>query len=185
MVAGKGAMMRAFGREKGRKIHTRDIKLETYEYDDDRIVIEGEFLEKRLGDYQLLLSGEIKPAGVIHHMKLRWLFNITSLVIEDIEAEMLTVPYDECSETMKGLSALKGMRLSGGFTLKLKELVGGAAGCAHFFALLTAMAPAALQGTGAHYSQRPGGYGPARERLLRFAANSCYVWREDGKLGRL
>jgi len=175
--------MTAFGKKKGRKIHTRDIKLETFEYDDQRIVIEGEFLEKRLDEYQLV-SGDVRPAGVMHHMKIRWLFNTSSFVIEEIEPEMPTVPYSECGETMKGLSLLKGMSIAGGFTVKLKELIGGVGGCAHFFALLMAMAPAALQGAAAHYSQRPGGYGPVREKFLRFLVNSCYAWRKEGQLVR-
>lgn len=175
--------MGAFGRAKGKKIHTRDLKLETYEYDDQRIVIEGEFIEKRMDDYELV-SGDRRPAGIIHHMKISWLFNVSSFVIEEVEAEMPTVPYDECLETVKGMGLLKGMNLAAGFTVKLKELLGGVKGCAHFFALLTAMAPAALQGAGAHYSQRPGGYGPVRDRILRVLVNSCYAWREGGQLDR-
>lgn len=33
--------MNFFGKPEGRKIHTRDIKLSTYEYDNERLVIEG------------------------------------------------------------------------------------------------------------------------------------------------
>ena len=172
--------MTAFGKPRGRKIHTRDIKLETFEYDEERIVIEGEFIEKRLHDYQLV-SGAMKPAGVIHHMKIRWLFHMPSWVIEDIEAEMPTVPYEECIETRKSVGLLKGMGIARGFTVKLKELIGDAKGCSHLFSLLMAMAPAALQGSAAHYSQRPGGFGPERKKILKFLVDSCYAWREDGQ----
>jgi hypothetical protein len=173
--------MIAFGKTKGQKIHTRDIKLATYEFDDERIVIEGAFVEKRLYDYQLA-SGKKKPAGVIHHMIIRWLFNMSTFTIEDIEAEMLTVPYEECIETVKGMSLLRGMVIASGFTIKLKELIGGTKGCAHLLALLTAMAPAALQGYAAHHSQKPSGYGPERHKVVQILVNNCHPWRSNGAL---
>jgi len=104
-----------------------------------------------------------------------------SWVIEDIEAEMPTVPYEECIETRKSVGLLKGMGIARGFTVKLKELIGDARGCSHLFSLLMAMAPAALQGSAAHYSQRPGGFGPERKKILKFLVDSCYAWREDGQ----
>jgi len=45
--------------------------------------------------------------------------------------------------------------------------------------LLTAMAPAALQGSAAHYSQNRA-VRAGRQRVLKFLVNSCYAWREDG-----
>lgn len=173
--------MTAFGKPKGSMLHTRDIRMATHEFDDRRIVIEGTFLEKRLGDFQLA-SGEKRPAGVIHHMILRWLFNMETFVIEDVEVEMPEVPHEECLETLKGMALLRGMRVAGGFTVKVKELLGGTKGCAHLLSLVTAMAPAALQGYAAHRSQRPGGFGPERETVLRFLVNTCHAWRADGPL---
>jgi hypothetical protein len=68
------------------------------------------------------------------------------LIIEDIEVEMPTIPYEACLETLNTLNQLKGMPIVAGFTAKGKNLVGGRKGCCHLLSLLTAMAPAAVQG---------------------------------------
>jgi hypothetical protein len=173
--------MSFFGKSEGRKIHTRNIELSTYEYDSERLVIEGSLIEKRLFDFEYA-TGEKKPAGVIHHMTLRWLLNIGTFSIEDIDAEMIAVPHQECFETAGGLTNLKGMQIAAGFIVKIKELVGGTKGCSHLMALLTSMAPAAIQGYAAYHSQKPSGFGPLRSDALRFLVNSCQPWRSDGPL---
>jgi len=173
--------MNFFGKPKGKKIHSRDIILNTYEMDDERIIIEGALVERRLYDYHLA-SGEKKPAGIIHHMVIRWLVNMSIFKIEDVEAEMPTAPYDECSETLNRVSLLKGVGITRGFTLKTKELIGGSIGCTHLLELLTAMAPATLQGYAAYHSQKPSGFESERNTILQFLVNSCYAWRTEGML---
>ena len=41
------------------------------------------------------------------------------LVIEDIEVEMPTIPYDECIETLKSLQPIKGIPIVSGFNAKM------------------------------------------------------------------
>ncbi|MCX5852535.1 MAG: DUF2889 domain-containing protein [Deltaproteobacteria bacterium] len=170
-----------FGKSKGKRIHTRTIELNTYEYDDQRLVIEGSLTEKRLYEYHLA-TGEKKPAGIIHHMIIRWLVNMSTFIIEDIEVEMPAIPHKECLETITSLAPIKGMRIAGGFTLKAKELVGGVRGCSHLMALLISMAPAAVQGYATYHSQKPAGFGPLMTEVLQFLVNSCRPWREGGPL---
>jgi hypothetical protein len=169
---------------KGDKVHTRSIEINTYEYDDRHLVVEGCLMDRRTGDY-FLISGEKRPPGVVHHMVIRMLVDISTLTIEDIEAEMPTVPHEECLETLESLAPVKGMRIASGFTLKVKELIGGIKGCSHLQALLIAMAPAAIQGFGAYQSQRPSGYGSNLPLIIQFLINTCWPWREDGPLVRL
>jgi len=58
---------------------------------------------------------------------------------------MPTVPRQECRETLDSLLPLKGLPIVSGFTNRVKDLVGGAKGCAHLVALITAMASAARE----------------------------------------
>ena len=173
--------MNFFGKPQGRHIHTRNIELKTYEYDDERLVIEGTLVEKRLYDYRLA-TGEKNPPGVIHHMIVRWLVSMTTFAIEDVEVEMPTIPHGECADMSTSLEPLKGIRIAGGFTLKVKELLGGIKGCSHLTALVTAMAPAAVQGYASYHSQKPGGFGPITKQVLQFLVNTCGPWREGGPL---
>ena len=84
--------------------------------------------------------------GTVHHMIIRMEIEGPKLTIEDIEVEMPTIPYEACLETQGCLNQLKGMPIFAGFTAKVKKLVGGRKGCCHLLSLLTAMAPAAVQG---------------------------------------
>jgi hypothetical protein len=51
---------------------------------------------------------------------------------------------------------LKGLPIVSGFTNRVKDRVGGNKGCAHFVALITAMASAAVQGAWAAMTSKPG-----------------------------
>jgi hypothetical protein len=68
---------------------------------------------------------------------------------------MPTIPYEACLETLECLNQLKGMPIVAGFTAKVKRQVGGRKGCCHLVSLLTAMAPAAVQGAWSAVIQKP------------------------------
>ena len=51
---------------------------------------------------------------------------------------------------------LKGLPIVSGFTNRVKDRVGGNKGCAHFVALITAMASAAVKGAWAAMTSKPG-----------------------------
>ena len=104
------------------------------------------------------------------------------LVIEDIEVEMPTIPHDACIETPESLEPIKGMPIASGFTTKVKDLVGGVKGCCHLFALLTAMAPAAVQGAWSAMAREPIDPEVYMPMALGRVKNTCWVWREDGPL---
>ena len=163
------------------KIHTRKIDIATYEGESDSIIVEGILRDERLLDaYQS--TGEVYPPGTIHHMIIRMKIRGPQLVIEDIEVEMPTIPHNECIETHKSLSPLKGIPIVSGFNANVKKLIGRTKGCSHLMSLLTAMAPAAVQGAWSAMAREPVDpeiYMPsAMERL----ENTCWVWREDGPL---
>jgi hypothetical protein len=161
------------------KIHTRRIAVATYDCGRDGIVVEGELKDDRLQDIYRP-SGEHVPSGRVHHMIVRMLVRGPKLTIEDIEVEMLTVPYEECIETRTSLDPVKGMHIASGFTNDVKELVGGAKGCAHLVALLVSMASAAVQGAWTAVSRRPAEQSGYRDRAMEAIVDTCRVWRKDG-----
>jgi hypothetical protein len=177
----RGASMGLFGKPKGRKLHTRTIEVNTYEYDAGRLVVEGALKDLRWQDHYLA-TGEKKPPGVLHGMIIHLLVNIRTLEIEDVHVEMPDTPREECLETRGSIERVKGMRIAGGFTLKVKEMLGGIQGCSHLLALLTAMAPAAVQGFAAHILRDDTGLKSTWTGLSRFLEDTCWVWRKDGPL---
>ncbi|HSV96562.1 MAG TPA: DUF2889 domain-containing protein [Spirochaetota bacterium] len=177
--------MSALMQKAGNRIHSRDIIMSTWAAGDNQIIIEGELMEKRLNDYYLL-SGEKRPAGVLHNMILRLLLEGPELVIRELEVEMPGIPREECGELLRSLDPVIGLSISSGFTQRVKSLVGGVNGCHHLLTLLLAMAPAAVQGYWTHRASRP--IPTDREARAKHAKylpiNSCRVWREDGPLVR-
>lgn len=172
--------MQAFWKSKGKKVHTRGIEVTTYEYDAQRVVVEGCLRDDRFQD-SYANTGEKFPSGVIHHMVIRLLVNCPNFMIEDIDVELLSVPRDFCRETADCLAPIKGLTITRGFTAKVKKIAGGNKGCTHLLEILQAMAPAVFQGVAAYRSRAPRHFDPVRaEATLKLLADTCHAWREGG-----
>jgi predicted nuclease of predicted toxin-antitoxin system len=167
---------------KGEKLHTRDIQVTTYAYDEQRIIIEGSLKDDRFVQ-SYSFTGEKFFSGVIHHMIIRLLVNCSNLVIEDVDVEMKSVPREVCRETINCLEPIKGLIITKGFTAKVKKIAGGKRGCTHLVELIQTMAPTAIQGFAAYRSRKPTVYDPDRAKMiLAFLVDTCRIWREDGPL---
>lgn len=162
-------------------VHTRKLDICTYAVASDAIVVEGSLLDNRLHD-TYPMTGEPRPAGIVHHMTLRMRVAGPALTIEAVEAEFTTTPRKACPETQATLDRIRGMRIASGFTEEVKARIGGAAGCAHLTALLLAMAPAAVQGFWAAVSAEPVDTGRYADKALALLTDTCWVWRKDGPL---
>ena len=166
---------------KKQKIHTRRIDIATYEGGSDSIIIEGVLTDERLLT-SFRSSGESYPPGTVHHMIIRMEIRGPKLVIQDIDVEMPTVPRQECLETLDSLQPIKGIPIVSGFTARVKDLAGGTKGCAHLVALLTAMAPAAVQGAWAAMTSKPGDPATYLPGAVERIKDTCRVWRSDGPM---
>jgi len=163
------------------KIHTRRIDIVTYEGDSDSIFVEGVLTDERLAT-SYRPSGETIAPGKVHHMIIRMEVRGPKLVIGEIDVEMPTVPQSECLETLESLIPLKGLPIVAGFTNRVKELVGGVKGCAHLVALVTAMAPAAVQGAWAAMTSRPRDPATYLPVAVDRIKDTCRIWRSDGPM---
>ena len=170
--------MSFFGKPKGEKYHTRTIEMSTYEYDGLRFAVEGSLTDRRFKEYQLAI-GEKRTPGIIHRMIIHLLVNKTTLEIEDLHVEMPVVPADACMETINSLDAVKGLRITGGFTSKVRDIAGGIKGCNHLVALLTSMGPAIIQGYGAYCDNKFPGFLLDNYSML---LDTCRTWRAEGPL---
>ena len=83
---------------KGRKIHTRNIQISTYETDTENLIVEG-ILKDNLLISHYHTSGEKQPPITVHHMVVRMLIETASFKIKDIEVEMPVFPQKDCWET--------------------------------------------------------------------------------------
>lgn len=170
--------MLVFGKSRGEKYHTRTIEMDTYDYDDRRFVVEGCLTDRRFKEFRMA-TGEDRTPGILHQMIVCLLVNKTTLEIEDLQVEMPVIPGSDCLETIHCLDPVKGLKVVGGFTAKVKDIAGGTKGCNHLLALLTAMGPSVMQGFGAYHDHK------TRDFLLNnfdLLMNTCWTWREEGPL---
>ncbi|MFP4453274.1 MAG: DUF2889 domain-containing protein [Desulfobacterales bacterium] len=163
------------------KAHTRVLEINTYEVEQGLAIVEGTLKDDCFVS-RYLASGDQRPPGTIHHMIVRMKIRSPDMTIEEVEAEMPSIPRQECIETIDTLKPLEGMRIASGFTLKVKEMLGGPKSCAHMVSLVLAMAPAAVQGVGAATSQRPLDLSAYAQRVMGFLTDTCWVWRKGGPL---
>ena len=166
--------------------HVRTIEISTYSTDDEnKFIIEGFLNDDRFNDYYLI-TGEKKPAGKIHQMVVRMLIALPDMKIEEIEAEMIDVPAEECYDTSDFVKSLIGLTLSQGYSIKVRSLLGGINGCTHMVNLLINMAPAALQGIWSFKSKKKVDKDSIPDEknrvfyMVKFLKNTCYAWREKG-----
>ena len=172
--------MQSIWKSKGEKLHSRKIEVTTYDYDEQRMIVEGSLKDDRFQESHAI-TGEKFPSGVIHHMAIRLLVNCSTLLIEDIDVDLISIPREACRETIGCLAPIKGLTITKGFTAKVKKLAGGKRGCTHLVELILAMAPAAIQGYATYQSRKQAVFDPDRAKMiLQFLVNTCHVWREDG-----
>jgi hypothetical protein len=163
-------------------VHTRNISIATYRAGDEAIMIEGTLRDDRLIEIYSLTTGEMVPPGIVHDITLRLLIG-QRLEVKDFEVEMKHVPREECREMTSSLEPLIGRRISPGFTLWVKENLGGPKGCTHLNELLLAMAPASVQGLWSATASRPVTLSEVTAAFdARYLVDSCRVWRADGPL---
>jgi len=170
--------MGLFGKPKGKKYHTRTIEVNTYEYDDQRLAVEGCLADHRLQEFHSA-KGVKRPPGILHQMIIHLLVNKTTLKIEDLHVEMPAVPREECLETINSLEPVKGLKITSGFTSKVKTLVGSGKGCQHLVELLTSMGSSTIQGYAAYKLQGSPGF---ISDMINMLVNTCWTWRAEGPL---
>ena len=168
--------------DREKMIHGREIAIATYAHDKDAVAVEGRLTDKRHVTTYYFSDGQSRPPGVVHGLVIRMVVRGPGLVIEAIDADMDTVPREDCREIKDALKKVTGMKIQAGFTERVKEQVGGARGCTHLVALLLAMAPAAVQGAWSAVARQPLDPATYSGTALRFLENTCWVWRSDGDL---
>lgn len=160
------------------RVHQRVIGIRTFTTADEHVIVEGRLTDNRLVN-TYYLSGENRPPDTIHDLIVRILVD-DRLVIRQVETEMPQIPHPDCQETINSLQEIVGFKIRRGFTQKVKALFGKGEGCSHLTELITAMAPAAIQGFWTACSRNPL---PENiiDALKLMLVDTCRVWRRGGK----
>ena len=166
------------------RIHTRRYEVRAYHKADDMLMLRGVVVdEKPVGLY---IEHDPEPLWM-HHMILDLDIHFPSLVIKRAEVTFREHPHLGCTGIVDHYRKLEGMSITRGFNAKVKELFAGPRGCTHTTALLSAMAPVAVQSM---WSMR---VASARTRGVPLDAvgegpqtaspvNTCHMWEESSDL---
>jgi hypothetical protein len=167
-------------------IHTRRYEVRAFRMAADRLMLRGVVVDEKPAG--LYLKGDEQPLW-LHHMIVELEIVYPTFLIEKASATFHEHPHLECTHITDHYKNLEGMSIARGFNAKVKELFAGARGCTHITALLSAMAPVAIQ---AGWSMRAVASSDGqvdaqrnyenRERQLAGTINTCHMWDENGAL---
>jgi hypothetical protein len=162
-------------------IHERRIDVKTYEMGENKIRIEGTLTDERFcHSFLYSIMNFIKP-GRVHRIIVAMELTLPDLMIEKAEAKMKTVPVELCREAGDVVKEIIGLRVTRGFTNRIRGIMGGRKGCLHMTNLILSMSAAALQGSYAYYTRvREDGRIKSPDFDGSIILNSCHIWREGG-----
>lgn len=166
-------------------VHERRLEMRTYPVRDEQLVVEGWLRDERLVEGHHW-NGEQRPAGVVHHMCVRFLVGGWPVTILEVEAEMPQIPHEMCPTTLDGVKKLVGIEIVPGYSEEVKKRLGGVKGCNHMTHLMVVMGTAALHGFWTHYSRERREVPRSLDdfQALSTLINSCKLWGEDGPILR-
>jgi len=170
-------------------IHTRRYEVRAFRMADDRFLLRGVVCDEKPAG--LYVTGDPDPLW-LHHMIVEMEVVYPSFVIERAYAKFHQHPHLGCTDITDHYKKLEGMSIARGFNAKVKELFAGSRGCTHITALLSAMAPVAIQtgwsmrvtvmNEGESQSNPSDAENEQREKQLAGTINTCHMWDESGEL---
>ncbi len=125
-------------------IHTRRIECRGFRRADGLFDIEGHLTDVKSYAFRSTERGEVTPGTPVHEMWLRVTFD-DRLTIHAVEAVTDYSPYRLCPDITPNFQRLVGLAVGPGLRQKIRERVGGAAGCTHLVELMGPIATTAFQ----------------------------------------
>jgi hypothetical protein len=161
-------------------VHTREISIRTSDLGGHRILVEGRLIDH---GYRRRPGEASETSELVHDMIIRLKVKGPAMVIEEAEAEMPHHPRIDCLEVLPWMRNLEGLKVTSGYTMRVKRLIGGPRGCAHLTSLVISMGESAVQGYFAAY-EAEGRVTGIREETIKKFINTCHLWKEDGPIVR-
>lgn len=163
------------------QIHTRNIQLATYPHEGSQVLVQGVLKDERLIPV-FDVTGKARPPGTVHHMVVTLLIDPDPLTIVRAEAEMLTIPMDECPSTLDRVALLVGVQIKAGFSNQIRQIMGGNRGCTHLCNLVTAMGQEIFHGwlTQKRSQKSPLPLSLENIEEKAYLIDSCRIWKKGG-----
>ncbi len=171
-------------------LHTRAYEIEAFVEDESHFRLIGVMRDIRPDGLWGIADTE---AMTLHDMHIELVINGVNFEITEVRTAMLTHPQEQCPLILPVFQELVGTSIARGFGHKVKSLFGGPRSCTHFVALLTAMAPVAMQARWSFFhavsndamsimTADP----EKRQESMRAGheanRDTCHVWASDGPM---
>jgi len=163
------------------QIHTRNILLATYPHKGFRVLVQGILKDERLIPV-FDVTGKARAPGTVHHMVVTLLIDPDPLTIVQAEAEMLTIPMDECPATLDRVAQLVGVQIKAGFSNQIRKIMGGNRGCTHLCNLVVTMGQEIFHGWLTQKRSQKAPLPVSLENIeeKKYLIDSCRIWKKDG-----
>ncbi|WP_439410178.1 DUF2889 domain-containing protein [Bradyrhizobium sp. DASA03076] len=137
-------------------------------------------MDSKANEYVSPWGGEVPAGEPVHDMWLRLTVD-NSFKIRALELASDKNPYPACSEVANAFARLVGLTIGPGWQRKIKEHVGGAAGCIHFAELLGPIGSVMFQTILPFLYYKEGTFDKQpRPGLI----DSCHAYRQGGEVVR-
>lgn len=163
------------------QIHTRNILLATYPHKGSGVLVQGILKDERLIPV-FDVTGKARAPGTVHHMVVTLLIDPDPLTIVQAEAEMITIPMEECPATLDRVELLVGVEIKAGFSSRIRQIMGGNRGCTHLCTLVVAMGQEIFHGWLTQKRSEKAPLPVSLENLEEkaYLIDSCRIWKKDG-----
>lgn len=164
-----------------RLLHLRRITCEAFEREDGLLDVEALLIDTKPTAVRLVTGKSVDPGSPIHRMRVRLTVNRERWIVE-ASAHSEERPYQECEGIEAAYRKLVGLRIEPGFTLQVKRLFRGEAGCTHISELIAPMASTVFQVLWADSDFV--GADPAAPRGQFSPVGACHGLRSGGQVVR-
>lgn len=163
------------------ELHFRRIDMRGFKRSDGLFEIEGRVVDRKPRDFSPRFGRSVPANQPIHDLGVRLVFDENMVVLE-VEAFTNAAPYTACPEGGRALQAIKGARMSSGWTREVRSRLGRAANCAHLVEILIPLATAAFQSVSAERMSEPD---PVNHEGRPLKIDSCHAYAAHGDLVKL
>src|SRR5215475_5230299 len=125
----------------GDPIHTRALGVTLAWRADGRLDARGQILDLRKRGF-VPMVGDLRPSGLVHHMRVRAVIDPVARSLDEIEAEQPAVAFEiapwtqgeSCRDTIPGVRGLAPAPLDAAFAKRVGAAICGPRGCSHVMA---------------------------------------------------
>lgn len=162
-------------------IHTRRYSFEAFRRSDGLWDLDAYLADTKTYAFDNSYRGRIEPGEPLHGMWLRLTLD-EDFLVHGIEVASDDTPYAICPAVAPNFQRIVGLRIGPGWRQKVREQVGGVAGCTHLVEMLGALGTVAFQAIFPFKVSHDGG--PRRPGARPPLLNSCYAFASDSPVVR-